>query len=694
MTLLRIFTSILLTIFCQAADAQTETFSRYFNGLTQAATPLSVEPMIVLQGGLARQTPVTNLGALIGSIATGTSNQIPFYQGSGNTLMPTSTLPLGFDLTGGMQTHDLLPNGTASPVWNRAGVVISGSQTNCGGAGSVGQMGTLYDSNPQILTGYPNVFKMWFQTTSNFTEYAESADGIHWVCYTGNPVAANSWSYLHSAVKSGSTYFLYMVNNSTGNVDQLSSSNGLSFSVAHANVLLKNTQGWEGTAQIVNPFVWMDDATHWNMIYTTLAAVGGGFPEGLATSSDGVTWTKYAGNPVITDTTGGPYVQKIGTTWYQWTQKNNSDIFLYTTTDLHSWTGGVRCVFCRSSVDEKGQVADPSIVTVGNQVFMYYNAVNSIPPNLAENKLAIANMSLSQVVTTQQGDQLIVPAGMSVPFQVGVGAGDGGSHIDIIHGGSINGGTFTQGTIGWNAFVDFFTGQPTREISGKPGAYWQFTNSANVNTSTSINLLMFGTTGNPFYVFNADIASGGGVNNINLFGHVCVGDTAPGSCTLSIANLGTIGTNTTRLGIGANGGFTTGITLGIGHEMLATSSANMPAASGAALIWDDSSSGRPMFNYNNSVNYTVPAVVSQGTANLGTTGVPSGTCAAAVTVSATNAAVTDTISWSFNAAPGSGWPSLTIQNYPTVNNVNFSVCNPSASTVTPAAATLNWSVIR
>lgn len=56
---------------------------------------------------------------------------------------------------------------------------------------------------------------------------------------------------------------------------------------------------------------------------------------------------------------------------------------------------------------------------------------------------------------------------------------------------------------------------------------------------------------------------------------------------------------------------------------------------------------------------------------------------------------TDTISWAFNAAPGTGYTSgLNVLAYVTANNVNFLVCNPTAGSLTPAAATLNWRVIR
>ncbi len=92
---------------------------------------------------------------------------------------------------------------------------------------------------------------------------------------------------------------------------------------------------------------------------------------------------------------------------------------------------------------------------------------------------------------------------------------------------------------------------------------------------------------------------------------------------------------------------------------------------------------------------------AQGTAALGTGAINSGTCAAAVTTSATGVLTTDVVKYSFNSDPTgvTGYaPSvsgmLTIIPYPTADNVNVKVCNNTAASVTPGAVTLNWQVIR
>lgn len=95
------------------------------------------------------------------------------------------------------------------------------------------------------------------------------------------------------------------------------------------------------------------------------------------------------------------------------------------------------------------------------------------------------------------------------------------------------------------------------------------------------------------------------------------------------------------------------------------------------------------------------STIASGTAALGTGAISSATCATAVTVAATNVATTDTVTASFNGDPTAvtGYvPAttgmLTIIGYPTAGNVNFKVCNNTASSITPGTITLNWRVVR
>ncbi len=93
--------------------------------------------------------------------------------------------------------------------------------------------------------------------------------------------------------------------------------------------------------------------------------------------------------------------------------------------------------------------------------------------------------------------------------------------------------------------------------------------------------------------------------------------------------------------------------------------------------------------------------LASGTVSLGTSAITSNSCATVITTAATGVATTDIVDWGFNGDPTAitGYaPSssgmLSVYAYPSAGNVNFKVCNPTLSTITPGAITLNWRVRR
>jgi hypothetical protein len=91
----------------------------------------------------------------------------------------------------------------------------------------------------------------------------------------------------------------------------------------------------------------------------------------------------------------------------------------------------------------------------------------------------------------------------------------------------------------------------------------------------------------------------------------------------------------------------------------------------------------------------LPQRIASGTATLGTAVIPANTTATVVTVAAASVLATDAIEWSFNTAPGVGYTEgCFVLAWVSAGNVNFAVVNPTAASRTPAAATLNWRVIR
>jgi hypothetical protein len=125
---------------------------------------------------------------------------------------------------------------------------------------------------------------------------------------------------------------------------------------------------------------------------------------------------------------------------------------------------------------------------------------------------------------------------------------------------------------------------------------------------------------------------------------------------------------------------------------LATSPAVSPASSVA--FWMDSVNNVLKASYNAGSYLAFGRVVASGTATMTTAAIGAGACGTTVTVAATGSATTDRITHSYNAAPAANPAQLVISAWPTVNNVNFQYCNPTAGSITPTAATLNWGVVR
>ncbi|MFA6082018.1 MAG: DUF2341 domain-containing protein [Patescibacteria group bacterium] len=192
---------------------------------------------------------------------------------------------------------------------------------------------------------------------SRNTGSLDGVDSAFWGEYASNPVLnTTSKDGFSSVFKDGDTYHMYY---SWDTALHATSSDGLSWTVdSEHNPILSPTVAWE-TTNVGVPMVWKED-TVWYMLYR------GGTPNkiGLATSSDGVSWTKYASNPVLSGTSGqwddaalDPWgVMKVGSLYYMWysTISGTRAVGLATSTDLIHWTkdannpiftGGRFCIF-------------------------------------------------------------------------------------------------------------------------------------------------------------------------------------------------------------------------------------------------------------------------------------------------------------------------------------------------------------
>jgi len=126
------------------------------------------------------------------------------------------------------------------------------------------------------------------------------------------------------------------------------------------------------------------------------------------------------------------------------------------------------------------------------------------------------------------------------------------------------------------------------------------------------------------------------------------------------------------------------------HSMQFNEGTSSGAAGSTTALYADSTSHTLKSSYNNGSFFNVPQIIGSGTATMTTAAITAGNCGTTVTVAATGVATTDTITWAFNAAPAGSNAGLVA--WPTTNNVNFAYCSNTAQT--PAAATINWRVVR
>lgn len=221
-------------------------------------------------------------------------------------------------------------------VWTKKSVAVpfkSGySKTTAPtGNGTFTPAQILYEGGAKILSG--TVFKMWytsFDTTNQFNIcYAESTDGINYTSYASNPVIGGYAT--PNVIKNGATYYLYCQQGSafgTGNINLYTSTDGVTWSSVSTTVLALGTTGaWDSSFMYAMCPIAIISGTWYALYSAGNDPTGHEFFAGLATSTDGVHWTKYASNPVINNFYATQAFANVGPNWFIWGGANQPGQF-------------------------------------------------------------------------------------------------------------------------------------------------------------------------------------------------------------------------------------------------------------------------------------------------------------------------------------------------------------------------------
>jgi predicted GH43/DUF377 family glycosyl hydrolase len=174
--------------------------------------------------------------------------------------------------------------------------VLSPGPGNTWDATAVAGGTIIHDDN-----GYKLFYAGWTDPSSSWhIGLATSTDGINWTKYP-NPVfyAGSSWEFQigpSSIIKVNGIYYLYYYGRNLPvlKIGLATSPDGINWTRHPSNPILVADQSWEGSG-VYSAYVYEKNG-QFELIY--MNAAGTGF--GKATSPDGINWTKNASNPFFT----------------------------------------------------------------------------------------------------------------------------------------------------------------------------------------------------------------------------------------------------------------------------------------------------------------------------------------------------------------------------------------------------------
>ncbi len=168
-------------------------------------------------------------------------------------------------------------------------------------------------------------YKMWYGgqvwTSSGDIQswsigYATSPDGIHWTKYSGNPVLTkgpsgswdDKWVWRPIVLVTGSSYVMYYrgVSSQLGSqakAGMATSSDGIHWTKTQVITMPPGGSGWDAfsrSTEALNVGGVLKSGDTYIMAYASIKTATSPPEIGLANSTDSVNWTPYPDNPVVT----------------------------------------------------------------------------------------------------------------------------------------------------------------------------------------------------------------------------------------------------------------------------------------------------------------------------------------------------------------------------------------------------------
>lgn len=175
------------------------------------------------------------------------------------------------------------------------------------GPGEPGSWEANYLADPDLLyTPDKGWFLYYAGASPQQIGVATSSDGKHWTKHPGNPVVTDepiSWWTRYTrtpAVLYDGKLFRMWYNMGMDEIGYATSADGLHWEpYSDLPVVSPSVEGWDSASMNHLDVIW-HDGRYWmfymgsSQNYITSLSIG------MATSTDGIHWTKYPGNPVLT----------------------------------------------------------------------------------------------------------------------------------------------------------------------------------------------------------------------------------------------------------------------------------------------------------------------------------------------------------------------------------------------------------